>query len=598
MKLWTLVGLVLIASMLLAACQPETQTVVQTVIVKEKGEDKVITITTTPPPPVKPQRPNILNLNTGGSGDVPTIDPNLATDTTSVQIDMMAFPGITVLDEETSQEYAGMAEKWDVSADGLVYTFHLRNNIPWVKWDGAKKEVVKVQDCEGNDRLVTAHDFEFGILRALDPATASDYAYVLTFAIAGSADYNAGVTTDTTTVGVKAIDDFTLEITFMEDVAYNTNIIGLWTAAPVPQWLINGDDCTEARGDRWTEPGFFQSYGPYTMKEWIHDSTISIVKNPFWPGIEALPVPKIDEVNFIMLDAAPAFAEYEAGNIDAAAVPQADIDRVKADPEMSKELVIAGVTCTYYYGFNTKAPFVDDVRVRRALSEALDRQRLVDNMLKGGQQPAQWFSRPGIAAAPTMESHPDLGVKYNPDDAKKLMDEYLAEKGITAADVDITLMFNTSSGHQTIAEAIQQMWKENLGIDVKLTNQEWKVYLNTIKSPETPQIYRLGWCQDYPDANNFIREVFITGGSANPGDGGVNYSNPEWEELLLKAAVEKDPAKRLEMYAQAEQTLCYDDAVIIPIYWYTRVTTTKPYIKRTFGVGGQENFTKWEILQD
>jgi oligopeptide transport system substrate-binding protein len=598
MKLWTLVGLVLIASMLLAACQPETQTVVQTVIVKEKGEDKVITITTTPPPPVKPQRPNILNLNTGGSGDVPTIDPNLATDTTSVQIDMMAFPGITVLDEETSQEYAGMAEKWDVSADGLVYTFHLRNNIPWVKWDGAKKEVVKVQDCEGNDRLVTAHDFEFGILRALDPATASDYAYVLTFAIAGSADYNAGVTTDTTTVGVKAIDDFTLEITFMEDVAYNTNIIGLWTAAPVPQWLINGDDCTEARGDRWTEPGFFQSYGPYTMKEWIHDSTISIVKNPFWPGIEALPVPKIDEVNFIMLDAAPAFAEYEAGNIDAAAVPQADIDRVKADPEMSKELVIAGVTCTYYYGFNTKAPFVDDVRVRRALSEALDRQGLVDNVLKGGQQPAQWFSRPGIAAAPTMESHPDLGVKYNPDDAKKLMDEYLAEKGITAADVDITLMFNTSSGHQTIAEAIQQMWKENLGIDVKLTNQEWKVYLNTIKSPETPQIYRLGWCQDYPDANNFIREVFITGGSANPGDGGVNYSNPEWEELLLKAAVEKDPAKRLEMYAQAEQTLCYDDAVIIPIYWYTRVTTTKPYIKRTFGVGGQENFTKWEILQD
>jgi oligopeptide transport system substrate-binding protein len=598
MKLWTLVGLVLIASMLLAACQPETQTVVQTVIVKEKGEDKVITITTTPPPPVKPQRPNILNLNTGGSGDVPTIDPNLATDTTSVQIDMMAFPGITVLDEETSQEYAGMAEKWDVSADGLVYTFHLRNNIPWVKWDGAKKEVVKVQDCEGNDRLVTAKDFEFGILRALDPATASDYAYVLTFAIAGSADYNAGVTTDTTTVGVKAIDDFTLEITFMEDVAYNTNIIGLWTAAPVPQWLINGDDCTEARGDRWTEPGFFQSYGPYTMKEWIHDSTISIVKNPFWPGIEALPVPKIDEVNFIMLDAAPAFAEYEAGNIDAAAVPQADIDRVKADPEMSKELVIAGVTCTYYYGFNTKAPFVDDVRVRRALSEALDRQGLVDNVLKGGQQPAQWFSRPGIAAAPTMESHPDLGVKYNPDDAKKLMDEYLAEKGITAADVDITLMFNTSSGHQTIAEAIQQMWKENLGIDVKLTNQEWKVYLNTIKSPETPQIYRLGWCQDYPDANNFIREVFITGGSANPGDGGVNYSNPEWEELLLKAAVEKDPAKRLEMYAQAEQTLCYDDAVIIPIYWYTRVTTTKPYIKRTFGVGGQENFTKWEILQD
>ena len=137
-----------------------------------------------------------------------------------------------------------------------------------------------------------------------------------------------------------------------------------------------------------------------------------------------------------------------------------------------------------------------------------------------------------------------------------------------------------------------------MGIDVKLTNQEWAVYLQTIKGADTPQIYRLGWCLDYPDANNFIREVFSLGGSANPGDGGVNYFNTEWEELLKKAAVEKDPAKRLEMYAQAEQTLCYDDAVIAPIYWYTRVTVTKPYIKRTFGAAGHEAYHQWEILQD
>ena len=164
--------------------------------------------------------------------------------------------------------------------------------------------------------------------------------------------------------------------------------------------------------------------------------------------------------------------------------------------------------------------------------------------------------------------------------------------------LDITLMFNTSSGHQKIAEAIQQMWKDNLGIDVKLMNQEWKVYLETTKSKDTPQIFRMGWCMDYPDANNFIREVVSVGGSANPGNGGFNYDNPEWEELVKKAAVEKDPAKRLEMYAQAEQTLCDDDPVMIPIYWYTRVTVTKPYIKRTFGAAGHEGYGgAWEICK-
>lgn len=159
-------------------------------------------------------------------------------------------------------------------------------------------------------------------------------------------------------------------------------------------------------------------------------------------------------------------------------------------------------------------------------------------------------------------------------------------------------MFNTSSGHQKIAEAIQQMWKNTLGIEVKLTNQEWKVYLKTIKSSDTPQVWRLGWCMDYLDANNFIREVCSVGGSANPGDGGINYDNPEFENLLKEAAVEPDPQKRLDMYAQAEQMLVYDDAVMIPIYWYTNVQLSKPYLNRTYSVGGHQRYEKWEILQD
>ena len=591
------IGLLVAASMILAACGTATpETVIQTVVVE--GTPMVVEVTAAPP-----AGPKVVSLNFG-PGDVPTIDPGLSTDTSSTTIVNATTIGLSYLYESDATLHPGAAQSWDISEDGLTYTFKLFDNIPWVKWDGS--EVVKVQTCPDEagatkDRMLTAADFEYGIKRALSPELASDYAYVLAFAIKGAAEYNAGDAT-ADDVAVKAIDDTTLEVTFLEDAAYNINIIGLWTAHAVPKWLIEGDDCTEARGDRWTEPGFFQGYGPFTLKEWVHDSYITIVKNPFWPGTPDIPMPMLDEVKHVMLDDVAAFAEYEAGNLDAAAVPLADIERVKADPVLSAEYRSAPNLCTYYYGFNTKAPFVDDVRVRKALSMAIDRQGLIDNVLKAGQEPAQWFSRPGLVAAPTMADYPDLGIKYDPVAAKALIDEYLAEKGITAAEFDVTLMFNTSSGHQKIAEAIQQMWKANLGLDIKVTNQEWKVFLETIRDPvATPQIYRLGWCVDYPDANNFIREVFIEGGSANiKGGGGISWAagDPEydaWAQLLLDAAKERDPQKRTDMYAQAEEVLVDTYAAITPIYWYTSSSVTKPYVTRSFAVTGHNEFVTWDI---
>jgi oligopeptide transport system substrate-binding protein len=596
-KWFGVVSLLIVAGLVLAACAPAAGTpVVQTVIVE--GEVMVVTAT----PEAEAAGPKTLTYYFG-PGDVPTLDPGLATDTSSVQIVNMAQVGLTYLNEVDVKLYPGMAESWDISEDGLTYTFKLRQGIPWVKYDGT--EVVEVMDCQETPapRMVTAKDFEYGIKRALAPETASDYAYVLAFAIQGAAEYNAGEAT-ADDVAVKAIDDYTLEVKFLEDAAYNANIIGLWTARAVPQWLIEGDDCTDPRGDKWTETGFFQGYGPYTLKEWVHDSSITMIKNPFWPGTPDLGQSKIDEITFFMLDEVPAFAEYEAGNLDVAPVPLADLDRVKADPVLSTELNISPSLCTYYYGFNTNAPFVDDVRVRQALSMAIDRQSLVDNVTKGGQTPAQWFARPGLVAAPTPEDYPDLGIKYDAAGAKALLDAYLAEKGITAADVDITLMFNTSSGHQKIAEAIQQMWRDNLGIEVKLTNQEWQVFLDTIRDPvATPQIYRLGWCQDYPDANNFTREVFIDGGSANPSaGGGINWKGDDlgyadFETIVLAAATERDPDKRTDMYAEAEEILVDTAAAIAPIYWYTTVSVTKPYVERTFGQAGHQEFTTWDVTE-
>ena len=606
-KRFMILSVLIMLSLLFTACAPvatPASDVPSTSEANASASESTEQPAATEPPAVEGPKVLITNFL---SGDVATLDPAVSEDTASNQITQEAFGGVTHLNEETNQIEPGMATSWDVvdNADGTQsITFHLRDDVPWVRWNGTEVETVKT--CDGSaDRLVTAEDLAYGIYRNQLPTNASPYAYLLGFVLKGAADFNNGKTKDFSTVGVHVVDDFTLELTFIDQVAYNPQIASLWVAYAQPKWIIEGDcdGAMEARGERWIEPGFFQSYGPFTLKEWVHDDYISIVKNPFWPGTESIPQPQLDEVVFKMLDEPAQLAEYEAGNADnVSTVPLSDLDRIKADPVLSQELSISPQLCTYYYGFNTKAPVVDDVRVRRALSMAVDRQSLIDNVLKGDQEPAQWFARPGLAGAPTIETYPDLGIKYDPEAAKAELQSYLDEKGVTADSLDLTLQYNTSTGHQAIAETIQQMWKDTLGVNVKLVNQEFAVHLDTTKSRNTPQIYRLGWCPDYPDANNFDFENNAVNGSQNPADengepyGGFNWKNEEYEKIVREAAKETDPAKRVELYAQAEQIAIVEDAIMIPIYWYTNLDLTKPYVVRTFSTNGLEAFEKWDIL--
>jgi oligopeptide transport system substrate-binding protein len=610
-----LTSVIMISVVIISACaQPTPEKIIETVVVEVQGtpvvQERIITATPAPEQaqPPEPQPPaeesmgKVLRIS-GGAYDIPSIDPSHAVSVDEIQVIESTSLGLVRQNETTAEIELAMAASYDISADGTVYTFKLRPNVPWVKWDANQGQVVTVKDCEGNDRMVTADDFAYGILRTLDPATASEYAYVLTPYLVGANDYNSASLDDPDTlaelrsaVGVKVIDPQTIEYTFVAPAIYNLNLLGLWVAHAQPQWLIEGDDCTDARGERWTEAGLFEGYGPFTLKEWFHDYYMTLVKNPFWPGTDEVPVAKIDEIRLTFMEVSTAFAEFEAGNLDISGIPTGDMDRVTNDPvykDMIEQVYTLG---TEFYSFQTKLPPTDDVRVRKALSLAIDRQALVENVVKTGI-PAPFFTNPGVAGGPKPEKYPDLGVKYDPEQAKTLLDEYATEMGTTADQLAFTLMFNTTESNKRVAEAIQAMWKENLGIEVQLLNQERKVYYAQ-RSEGKENIYRSSWVQDYPDANNFLFEVFGPGAgyqSVVKWDSGEAYD--KFVELLKQAAVEEDPDKRMDLYAQADKILVEEQAIITPLWWYSSPVLVQPYIQDTLSITGYDHWEKWDIVK-
>ena len=515
-----------------------------------------------------PHAPDLVSIRVQGGNPV-TLDPSLASDTTSTIYVEQLFIGLVDLDDETSEVKPELAESWTVSPDGKVYTFHLRDDVDW---------------SDGNP--VTAYDARYGILRAIDPEVGSGYSYVLEEIIQNAKAYHERSASDGE-VGVKAINATTLEITLTHPASYFLSMLAMGSARPLPEGTI------AVWGEDWTQPEHIVTSGAYRITRRT-DDYILMDKNPEYYDAGNV---AIERVKFLFLNDTDAWDQYINGNLDTTAVP---VD-VELGPELTGELHTSPNMCTYYYGFNTQADVVNDVRVRRALSLAIDRQALIDQVLGGRPEPARWFSRPGLVAAPTLEAYPGLGVGYDPVEANALLQDYLTDVGMTADQLDIELWFNAGAGHEAIAQAIQDMWFDQLGISVTLQSQDWSPYLDTISGSETPQVWRLGWCMDYPDAKNFVQDVFALGGHANPVDefgnpsGGVFWKNPSFESLLNAAAVDQNTAARMDYYAQAEQILTWDDAVMIPIYWYTYYRATKPYLDRGYAAGVNDDISTWRV---
>ncbi len=233
----------------------------------------------------------------------------------------------------------------------------------------------EVKDCEGNVRYVNAHDFVYGTERTLRPETASEYAFLVNTSVVGAEAYNLGESSDFSTVGVKALDDYTLEISFIEDGVFNLNIVSMWMMHAMPAWIIEGDSCTEGLKERWTETGSYQGYGPFTLEEWVHDSVLTLVPNPFWPGIDSAPKPKIDGVSIRLIGDVMALSEYETGNMDSASIPAGDYDRIMSDPQFQDHLHYKPTSIgTDWLLYNPHLAPTDDVRVRLALGYAVDKE--------------------------------------------------------------------------------------------------------------------------------------------------------------------------------------------------------------------------------
>lgn len=477
-----------------------------------------------------------------------SLDPAKSTTLPESTVELQIFEGLTRMDEQDQPKPAA-AEKWTVSPDGTIYTFTLRKGMTW-----------------SNGDPVTAKDFEYAWKRALNPKVGANNAYMLYVLKNGEEYFKGKASVDD--VGVKALDDLTLQVTLNAPTSYFLGLTAFHAYYPVPQKVV------EENPDNWaTNAKTIVGNGPFIMTEWKHSGEMRFKKNATYWDAKAVKLAGMDWP--ISESQSTRLSLVEGGEADMMVEPPVADQARLTEKGIFKVVPALG---TYYYVFNVTAPPLDNPDVRKALTMVINRKDIVDNVVHGGKTPAFSFVPPGLKNPATQQDFRSEGGNYiqeNVERAKQLLTK--AGYGPSHPLPKIVILFNTNEMHKAIAEAIQATWKEKLGIEVELQNQESKVFLSN-REQGNYMVARASWIGDYADPQTFL-DVF-----SDPTND-AQYHNEVYNDLMRKVAVTQDIGSRMKSLHEAENIL-FQDNVIMPIYY-----TTEPFVTT-----GEITDYHWSVL--
>ncbi len=483
-------------------------------------------------------------LHVGNLSEPTDLDPQLITQINDSQIVICLMEGLTAMDPKDAHPVPGVAERWENSEDKLTWTFHLRANARW-----------------SNGEPVTARDFAYAYHRMLSPGLASEYASLL-YCLRGAEAFNTGKLIDFEQVGVHVIDDHTLALTLHTPVAYLPALVMHQAWCPIHPAIIEKFGKMDQRGTRWTRPENYVGNGPFTLAAWETNQVIRLVKSETYWDRDTV---RLHEVDFYPIeDHATEEAAFRAGQLHiTGTIPSDKIEIYKRDhPELLRQ---EPTFATYYLTYNTTRPPFNDVRVRRALALVIDRTALCEKVLRGGRIPAYNLTPPGIAGYET-----EPGFKEDITEAKRL----LAEAGFKggAGFPRVELLIAKGGDNSQISEAIQQMWRTHLGIDVAIVLQEGRVWSDSLRTRHY-DLSIAGWVGDYLDPSTFL-DLFRSGNGNNY----TGWNNQTYDQLIADALKAGDNALRYPLYHQAEKLLMAE-MPIGPLLYGRRNYLARPSVK-------------------
>ena len=508
----------------------------------------------------------ILRLNWGS--EPPDLDPQTTTDQVSFWIINAVYDGLVRLQPDgTVVEGSGLAESWDVSEDGMTYTFHLRD----ANWsDGTP---------------ITASDFEYAWFRAIDPKVAAQYSYQLTdtAGIVNAGKYFSGEITDKSQVGIKAVDDKTFEVKLEKPIPFFLSLVSFPTFIPAQKAAI------ESLGDAFASEADKMVYsGPFVVSEWQHEQKLNLKKNEsYWDAANV----KLEEIQGDMItDTNTAINLYETGELDLVGVPAEFLDKYKDTDEFHN---MAECT-TWYIQYNCEDKYTSNKNIRYALSLAVDTQSFVDNVLANGSIAAEGLTPsllPGKDGKEFAENRGNVKPQYDAAKAKEYLDKGLSELGITKEQLQEHLSFLTGETDvaKKYAATIQSMWKQNLGIEVNIEAVSFKIRLDRYNKKDYTTTWA-GWGGDYNDPLTFM-DLFVTGSGNND----AFWSNAKYD-AAIKTALSGNETERIDAMIEAEKILA-EELPIYPIYYNARNFVERSYVKgiARFPVGVDDEY-KWAYI--